>query len=127
MTRIVGPTLFTIAALVGAAVHAPAGADHDRARQAVREGQILELSEILARVERDFPGELIEVELEADDDADDDGADRLLYEIELLRPDGNVTELTYDAATGELLRARGHDLEDDDARGDDDEDDGEWD
>jgi uncharacterized membrane protein YkoI len=112
MSRAAIPAL-VIAVLLGAA--ASAGGDHERAREALREGRILPLSTILDRVARDFPGELLEVELEGgesdeDDDHRDAGAYR--YEIKLLGPDGDVTILIYDAATGRQLGARGHDLED---------------
>jgi uncharacterized membrane protein YkoI len=38
--------------------------DHDRARQAVEAGEVLPLRTILERVERDYPGQVVEVELE---------------------------------------------------------------
>lgn len=59
---------------------------------------------MLAAARRDFRGEMLEVELE-----DEDG--RLVYELKLLAPGGAVLELLYDAASGELIRARGHGLE----------------
>ncbi|MDH1688981.1 PepSY domain-containing protein [Stenotrophomonas maltophilia] len=40
-----------------------------------------------------FPGQLLEVEL-------DDG----VYEVEILRSDGVVVELDYDARSGKLLK-----------------------
>jgi uncharacterized membrane protein YkoI len=102
-----------IAVLLGAT--ASAGGDHEHAREAVREGRILPLSRILDRVARQFSGELLEVELEGGESGDDDNdrdAGRYHYEIKLLGPDGDVTILIYDAATGRQLGARGHDLED---------------
>jgi uncharacterized membrane protein YkoI len=83
--------------------------DHDFARDAVKRGEILPLSAILSRVERDFRGQMLEVELEREDDAPFAG--RLVYEVTVLAPGGDVTELYYDAKTGALLLARGHDLE----------------
>ena len=38
--------------------------DHDRARRSVLAGEILPLARILEQVERDYPGQLIEAELE---------------------------------------------------------------
>ncbi len=100
-----------LAALAALAALVPAHADDDeeRARKALERGEILPLSEILDRVAADVRGELVGVELERADDGDD-GA-RLTYEIKVLSPDGAITELYYDAATGDLLRARGHRLE----------------
>jgi hypothetical protein len=87
---------------------ASADADHELAREALESGRILSLSEILERVRGQFAGEFLEAELEREDDGPLAG--RLVYEIELLAPDGVVTELYLDAATGKLLRAHGHDL-----------------
>ena len=100
-----------LAALAALAALVPAHADDDEelARDALARGEILPLSEILDRVAADVRGELVGVELERADDGDD--GVRLTYEIKVLSPDGDVTELYYDAATGDLLRARGHGLE----------------
>ena len=89
---------FLVAALaVGAA---PASAsDHDRARRAVEEGRILPLKDILARAQGAYPGQVIEAELE------DEGG-MVVYEIKILTQDGRVMKLSYNAATGELLKTR---------------------
>ncbi len=81
----------------------PAGADdgdHERAREALRSGRALPLEVILARVQADFPGDILDVEFE-----DDDG--RIVYEIKTITAEGRVLKLEYDAATGDLLRVRG--------------------
>lgn len=90
---------FLVAALaVGAAAPASAS-DHDRARRAVEEGRILPLKDILARAQGAYPGQVIEAELE------DEGG-MVVYEIKMLTADGRVMKLSYNAATGELLKAR---------------------
>src|SRR6187551_3969520 len=90
---------FLVAALaVGAAAPASAS-DHDRARRAVEEGRILPLKEILARAQGAYPGQVIEAELE------DEGG-MVVYEIKLLTADGRLMKLSYNAATGELLKTR---------------------
>lgn len=76
------------------------GRDHDRARDAVQSGQVLPLETVLAAMRRDFPGDVIEAEL-------DDWHGRPVYEIKLISPDGNVQKLMYDARDGTLLRAKG--------------------
>lgn len=76
--------------------------DHERARDARSSGQYVPLQTILDDAEAREPGRIIEVELDEDDDE---------YEIEILRNDGIVVELEYDARTGELLD---RDIEDDD-------------
>lgn len=79
--------------------------DHERAREAVRSGEIAPLSEILDQVERDFVGRMLEVELE-----DEDG--RWVYEIKMLTEDGRVVKLLYDARDKTLIGARGQGLSD---------------
>lgn len=66
--------------------------DHERARDAQRRGEFVPLERILADVERQEPGKVIDVELDDDE-----------YEIEVLRADGSVVELEYDARTGRLI------------------------
>lgn len=74
--------------------------DHDRARQALESGEILPLRTILERVERDYPGQVMEVELDREDG-------RWRYEIKLLRRDGALVKLVLDARDGRPLRIKG--------------------
>jgi uncharacterized membrane protein YkoI len=74
--------------------------DHERARQAVASGQILPLKAILARVEREAPGDVLEVELEQQDS----GA--WVYELKVLQAGGVLTKLKLDARTGAVLKSR---------------------
>lgn len=74
-------------------------ADHDRARQAVEAGEVLPLRTVLERVEREYPGQIMEVELERKDA-------RWIYEIKLLRPGGALLKLKVDARTGTLLDSK---------------------
>lgn len=82
--------------LTAGSLAAPAYADddHERVRAAREAGRILPLRELLARVEAEHPGEVLEVELE-----DEHGW--LVYEIKLLGPRGRLAKLHYDATTGE--------------------------
>ncbi len=77
-----------------------ADSDHDRARRALDAGQVLPLPAILARVAQDYPGRVLEVELE------DDNA-RWIYEIKLVQPDGRMLKLEVDATDARILKARG--------------------
>lgn len=74
--------------------------DHDRARAALQAGDIRPLSEILDAAAREFPGQVLEVELEHEHGA-------WIYEMKVLAKDGAVLKLEYDARTATLLRARG--------------------
>jgi uncharacterized membrane protein YkoI len=89
--------LACLVCLVCAAHPAVAGDDdHERARDAVRRGEILSLDELLRRVEL-RPGEqLLEVEVERDDGL-------WIYELELIGADGRVRELEVDARDGRIL------------------------
>ncbi|MFC1684080.1 PepSY domain-containing protein [Pseudomonadota bacterium] len=70
--------------------------DHLKARQLVQEGTILPLEQIIERTRSQHPGRILEVEFEQEHD-------RYVYEIELVDEQGQVWELEYDAATGELI------------------------
>ena len=67
--------------------------DQERALSAREAGRALPLAGILERAQRDAPGRVLGVELE------DEGG-RVVYEVKVLRPDGRVRMLAYDAATG---------------------------
>ncbi|MBI3444935.1 MAG: hypothetical protein HY055_06160 [Magnetospirillum sp.] len=93
------PALFLVSLLAAAPALAGEGRDHDhdRARRSVLAGEILPLSRILEQVDRDFPGELIEAELESHHG-------RQVYEIKRLTKDGRVLKLRYDAVDGTRLK-----------------------
>ncbi|MFN7156058.1 MAG: PepSY domain-containing protein [Acidovorax sp.] len=76
--------------------------DHDRARQAVQAGQVLPLPAVLERLQREVPGQVLEVELEQE-------RDRWIYEIKLLTPAGQLTKVKLDARTAEVLRVKSRD------------------
>jgi uncharacterized membrane protein YkoI len=71
--------------------------DHDRARAALLAGEILPLGIILERVQRQFPGHMLEVELERE-------GGRWVYEIKLLHDNGGLFRLEVDARDGSVLR-----------------------
>lgn len=73
--------------------------DHERARQALRRGEVLPLTRILPIVQRRVPGDVIEIDL---DDDDDDG--RIKYEVKVLTASGRVIEVELDARTGAILQ-----------------------
>jgi uncharacterized membrane protein YkoI len=78
---------------------ARADSDQDRARAAVQAGQVMPLKDLLTRLERDQPGQVLEVELESDDG-------RWIYEVRLLQAGGRLVKLKLDARSGELLKRR---------------------
>lgn len=70
--------------------------DYEFARDAVARGEILSLAEVLARLQDSYPGRVVDVELEQDDDM-------LIYEVELVTRDGRLIEVEIDAATGRII------------------------
>ena len=83
--------------------------DHDRARQAVQAGQVLPLPTVLERLQREVPGQVLDVELEQE-------RDRWIYEIKLLTPAGQLTKVKLDARTAEVLRVRSRESREDQQR-----------
>lgn len=77
--------------------------DQELARQALQEGRIRPLAEITEIVTPKLPGTILAVEFEVEED----GA--MVYEFDVVDPDGKLKEVDVDAATGEILS-----IEDDD-------------
>lgn len=71
--------------------------DHEIARRALLDGRIKPLAEIKAQVTPHLPGKVIGVEFEVDDFG------RLVYEFDVVTPEGRLKEVDVDAATAEIL------------------------
>lgn len=80
-------------------VPAIADDDHLEARRLVESGEVLPLQSILDKYRTDYPGRVIEVELEKKHG-------KIIYEIEIVDDSGEVRELYIDARNGELLREK---------------------
>lgn len=76
--------------------------DHERARHALVAGEVLPLRTVLDRIEPDYPGQVMEVELEREDGV-------WIYEIKLLRAGGALVKLEVDARDGSVLRVKQRD------------------
>lgn len=76
--------------------HAADNNDHERARQAVEAGEVLPLRTILERVEREYPGQVMEVELDRE-------KGEWVYEVKVLRKGGALMKLKIDARDGTIL------------------------
>lgn len=74
--------------------------DHERARKALEAGEVLPLKTILERVEQNFPGQVMDVELERERMG---GRERWIYEIKVLRAGGALVKLKLDARDGSAL------------------------
>jgi len=93
------PTLAIVLATALAIPPVLADSEQDRARAAVQAGKVLPLKTLLERLEREHPGQVLEVEFEQDDG-------RWIYEIKLLQPGGRLVKLKLDAASGALLQRK---------------------
>lgn len=71
--------------------------DHERAKALFESGEILPLEQILKNIRDEYPGRLLEIQLQQKKEA-------VIYEVELLDNQGRVWELKLDAVTGELLK-----------------------
>jgi uncharacterized membrane protein YkoI len=69
---------------------------HYEAREALRNGKVRPLEEIIAAVRGEISGDIIEIEFEHEDG-------RYIYEIEMIRPSGKVIEIKVDAATKAII------------------------
>ncbi len=70
--------------------------DHEQAMRAVQSGTILPLGEVLSRLERDYPGQVLEVELEEEDG-------KWIYEIRVLQQGGRLIKVKLDARTADII------------------------
>ena len=70
--------------------------DYIEARRLLESGDILPLEIILKDVRQIFPGKVLEVELEKEDQ-------QIVYELEVLGDDGVIKEIYINAKTGKLL------------------------
>lgn len=71
--------------------------DHDRARAALQRGEIVSLREILAEIDRQGLGSVLEVELERHDG-------RWVYEVETLSATGVIAKVWIDGKDKRVLR-----------------------
>ena len=74
--------------------------DHERARQALEAGAVLPLRTILERVERECPGQVIDVELER---GQEKNLELWIYKVKVLRPGGSLVKLKVDARDGTII------------------------
>ena len=74
----------------------------DRARAGVKSGQILSLSAILAQVRTRLDARIIDADLQRKHG-------RMIYDLEMLAPDGRIIDLEVEAATGRILNLEADD------------------
>jgi Peptidase propeptide and YPEB domain len=74
--------------------------DYKRARDAYRSGQAASLKKIIARVRRDYPGDVVSVSLRGK-------GEKLIYRIKIIDSNNRVITLRVDARTGNVIRRDG--------------------
>lgn len=75
---------------------APPLPDVELARDLVEQGKIMPLAKVLKRLQKDHPGQIVEVELEY-------SGGILVYEVDLITTEGRLIEVDMDAATGKIV------------------------
>ena len=88
--------LLTLSLLIVLSAPLYADNDNDEAKRLVESGEILELEVVLQKAREIQAGKVLEVGLERKRGI-------IIYEIELLAPDGTVFELKFNAQTGKHL------------------------
>lgn len=88
--------------VAGGAAHA-GEEDHERARKALEAGEVLPLKTILEGVERAYPGQVMDVELEREHGT---RGERWIYKVKVLRSGGVLIRLKVDARDGVVLGSK---------------------
>lgn len=79
--------------------------DHEDLRRALERNELVPLRTLFDWIEARYEGRIIEVEMDDDDDM-------LIYEVEMLTPQGNKIEFEFDARNGALMSLKGRGLRD---------------
>ena len=95
------PAAFLAALLLAMSMQV-AVADQDLANAAGME-EVVSMRSLLARVSESYPGRVLEVELEREEDGEEVS---WVYEVKLLTDRGRVLKLEYDAVNLELLKIK---------------------
>ncbi|ATX79426.1 Peptidase propeptide and YPEB domain-containing protein [Mariprofundus aestuarium] len=73
--------------------------DHERAHRLMHEHQVLPLSRIAEIIATPYPGKILDLELEEEDNG------LIVYEIKILGEDSGVRKIKVDARTGSVLES----------------------
>jgi uncharacterized membrane protein YkoI len=92
-----------LALLAGGGTAQAGEEDHERARRALEAGEVLPLKTILERVERAYPGQVMDVELEREREA---SGELWIYKVKVLRTGGSLVKLKVDARDGTVLGSK---------------------
>jgi uncharacterized membrane protein YkoI len=101
---LIGMGALAAASLLPAAGEA-ATEDHERARNAVKSGKILPLQKVLQRISKKYPGKVVDADVREVRN-EKTGKMEWLYFLKVLDKKGQVTDLTVDAKTANVLEAK---------------------
>lgn len=87
------------------------GIDADAVLRAVQRDELLSLGRVLDILRTEWPGEVVQIELDILDG-------RVSYDFDVLSPDGRLYAVAIDAVTGQVLEVEREDGDDDDDDGD---------
>lgn len=76
--------------------------DHEKAIKAVNEGEILPLDQILKKIEKEYTGRIISINLKDNEK----GLFGWVYDIMIIGVDNNVKQLRVDAGTSTILSVK---------------------
>lgn len=85
-----------------------ADSDHQIEQSVMDSKNIVSLDLVLAKARNQFTGRVLKVELEDEDDA----PSGFVYELKILKSDGSVVEVEYDAQSLKVLKVEGDDWQD---------------
>ena len=88
------------------------GIDADAVLRAVQQDELMPLDRVLDILRAERQGEVVEIELDVDDG-------RVIYDFDVLTPEGRLYAVAIDAVTGQVVEIE---LEDEDDHDDDDDD-----
>ncbi|WP_323017670.1 PepSY domain-containing protein [Castellaniella sp.] len=78
--------------------------DREKAERLQALGKVLPLQDVLARVAKDYPGQVLKVEFDEDDKTCQGTATcRWVYELKILQDDGRLVKIKVDAQSGQVL------------------------
>lgn len=101
---LIGVGALAVASLLPSVSEA-ASKDHERARKAVKSGQILPLKKVLQRIAKKYPGKVVDADVREVVDKKTKKKE-WIYFLKVIDTKGRVTDLTVDARTARVRAAK---------------------
>lgn len=91
------------------AVQASSELSPQQIREAYQAGDIKSLRWVLGQIKAQFPGQVLDAELNKSKSKSRKDTGRYIYKIKILADDGHISKLYVDAYTAEVLRVKSRD------------------